>query len=522
MILLLSFCAAMNNFFIKDSRYLSVSNSVLAFIMFFYLVFLVFTSNPFMTFSIFTPLNGIDLNPLLQDPLLVIHPPMLFAGYVFYAITFSFVVAGMFIDFDRDLFRIIKFWAGISWFTLSLGILLGSMWAYYELGWGGYWFWDPVENVALMPWLAGTAFTHSLIFSKNKILLSWMVFLGILTFLLSVLGSFIVRSGILNSVHSFASDPSRGVFLLSLFALFSLISLGIFFWRSNFLNSGWPKFMTRNYLLVLNNIILMTILAIVFLGTLYPIYYEVIYNEKFSVGPNYYSNLITPAVIMLILLFTMEQFPRILSMNKFKLSLILIAIVFVTLVAKFWSIFVFNLGLILSGVFLVILLLKAGIDILNKKKSIRLHKILGHFAVTLLTFSVLLNHEFSRSIDFKIKPNDEVEFMGTNLLFKSVDSQVLQNQNYDSVLGAFEVEDNGNTFQIIAERRIYKIREIKTTETGIAPHFLKDYVVVLGDRKKDGSWIVRYSIKYGIMMIWISSFLLLLSILYGTIRRYDH
>jgi len=374
----------------------------------------------------------------------------------------------------------------------------------------------------LMPWLAGTAFTHSLIFSKNKILLSWMVFLGILTFLLSVLGSFIVRSGILNSVHSFASDPSRGVFLLSLFALFSLISLGIFFWRSNFLNSGWPKFMTRNYLLVLNNIILMTILAIVFLGTLYPIYYEVIYNEKFSVGPNYYSNLITPAVIMLILLFTMEQFPRILSMNKFKLSLILIAIVFVTLVAKFWSIFVFNLGLILSGVFLVILLLKAGIDILNKKKSIRLHKILGHFAVTLLTFSVLLNHEFSRSIDFKIKPNDEVEFMGTNLLFKSVDSQVLQNQNYDSVLGAFEVEDNGNTFQIIAERRIYKIREIKTTETGIAPHFLKDYVVVLGDRKNDGSWIVRYSIKYGIMMIWISSFLLLLSILYGTIRRYDH
>ena len=211
----------------------------------------------------------------LQDPLLIIHPPMLFFGYVFYAVVFSFVISGIFNKFNKGLIQILKVWSGIAWATLSVGILLGSMWAYYELGWGGYWFWDPVENVALLPWLAGTAFTHSLIFHKNKVLMSWMVFLGILAFLLSVMGSFIVRSGIINSVHAFASDPSRGVFLLSLFGLFSLVSFAIFFWKSEKLSSAWPKINSKSYLILLNNIILMTILVVVFIGTLYPIFNEI-------------------------------------------------------------------------------------------------------------------------------------------------------------------------------------------------------------------------------------------------------
>ena len=518
MILLLAFCGVLNNIFVKESRYLALSNCVLAFILFFYLLFLVLTSNPFMVFDVIPPLE-LDLNPLLQDPLLVIHPPMLFTGYVFYAITFSFVVAGMFTNFNKELFSVIKVWAGLAWFTLSFGILLGSIWAYYELGWGGYWFWDPVENVALMPWLAGTAFTHSLIFSRNKVLLSWMVFLGILTFLLSILGSFIVRSGILNSVHTFASDPSRGVFLLSIFALFSLVSLAIFFWRSNFLNSDWPKFMSRNYLLVLNNIILMTILLIVFLGTLYPIYYEVIYNEKFSVGPNYFSQLITPAVFALITLFTLEQFPKLLSVNKLTIFLLLIAAILIFIAAIPIKIFV-SFGLILSGLFLLILISKAILNLYNKNKSIRLHKTLGHLAVAWLTFSVLLNYEFSKNIDFRIKPSDKVEFMGTNLVFKSAD--VVPSQNFNSYVANFEVEDNGKYFNIVAEKRVYKAGGVITSETGIAPYITKDYLVVLGDLKPDGSWAVRYSIKYGIMMIWMSSCLLLLSILYGTIKRYEH
>ena len=471
-----------------------------------------------MVFDVIPPVE-LDLNPLLQDPLLVIHPPMLFTGYVFYAITFSFVVAGMFTNFNKELFSVIKVWAGLAWFTLSFGILLGSMWAYYELGWGGYWFWDPVENVALMPWIAGTAFTHSLIFSRNKVLLSWMVFLGILTFLLSILGSFIVRSGILNSVHTFASDPSRGVFLLSIFALFSLVSLGIFFWRSNFLNSDWPKFMSRNYLLVLNNIILMTILLIVFLGTLYPIYYEVIYNEKFSVGPNYFSQLITPAVFALITLFTLEQFPKLLSVNKWTISLLLVAGILIIIASTSIKIFI-SFGLILSGLFLLVLVIKAILNLFIKNKSIRLHKTLGHLAVAWLTFSVLLNYEFSKNIELRIKPNDKVEFMGTNLIFKS--EEVIDSQNFKSVVANFEVEDKGKYFNIVAEKRRYKAGGVYTSETGIAPYITKDYLVVLGDLKPDGSWAVRYSIKYGIMMIWMSSCLLLLSILYGTIRRHEY
>ena len=177
------------------------------------------------------------------------------------------------------------------------------------------------------------------------------------------------------------------------------------------------------------------------------------------------------------------------------------------------------MGLLLSGIFLAILILKFVLDLLNNK-SVRLHKLFGHLAVVLLTFSVLLNHEFSKNIDFKIKPNDKVEFMGTNLTFKSV--EVVPNKNFDSIAGTFEVEDKGKSFNIISEKRVYKVGGVITSETGIAPYITKDYLLVLGDRYKDGSWSVRYSIKYGIMMIWMSSFLLLFSILYGTIRRYDY
>ena len=219
MIVLLSLSITFSNYFIRNKNQIMQSNFYALSILFLYLLFIVTASNPFYILSN-PPINGADLNPLLQDPLLAIHPPLIFSGYVFYAVTFCFVMSGASGVFSKELFSIIKVWSSISWFTLTLGILLGSIWAYYELGWGGYWFWDPVENVSLMPWIAGTAFSHSLIYSRTKIMLSWMVFLSIITFLLSVFGSFIVRSGILNSVHSFAADPDRGIFLLGILTLF--------------------------------------------------------------------------------------------------------------------------------------------------------------------------------------------------------------------------------------------------------------------------------------------------------------
>ena len=519
MILFLSGSMFINNSFFSGQDWMPISNATLAFILFFYLIFQIFTSNPFLTFDVL-PNNGTDLNPLLQDPLLVIHPPVLFAGYVFYAVTFSLVIAGMFIGFDKKLFQSLKLWAGVSWFTLTFAILLGSIWAYYELGWGGYWFWDPVENVVLLPWLAGTAFTHSLIFSKNKILLSWMVFLGISTFLLTVLASFVVRSGILNSVHSFASDPSRGVFLLSLFGVFAFASLALFFSKSVFLQSEWPKLLSKQYLLVLNNVVLLAILLIVFLGTLYPIITEVFYGQKLSIGPNYFSSLITPLVLILITLFSIEQFPNLLKNNKRNFFLGVLSIALVVIIIDFLKISAFSLGLYFVALVLSILLLKALVELITKRQINIAHKVLGHLSVVLLTFAVIANHEFSESLDVRLKPGEEVKFSNTVVRLDSVD--VEGEMNFDTVVANFSIQSGETQSNLKSEKRVYKIGGVITSETGIVSTIQKDYHIVLGDRFQDGSWSIRYSVNYGIMLIWISSILLLLSMLYGTIRRHGY
>ena len=451
---------------------------------------------------------------------MVIHPPVLFAGYVFYAVTFSLVIAGMFIGFDKKLFQSLKLWAGVSWFTLTFAILLGSIWAYYELGWGGYWFWDPVENVVLLPWLAGTAFTHSLIFSKNKILLSWMVFLGISTFLLTVLASFVVRSGILNSVHSFASDPSRGVFLLSLFGVFAFASLVLFFSKSVFLQSEWPKLLSKQYLLVLNNVVLLAILLIVFLGTLYPIVTEVFYGQKLSIGPNYFSSLITPLVLILITLFSVEQFPNLLKNNKRNFFLGVLSIALVVIIIDFLKISAFSVGLYFVALVLSILLLRALVELVTKRQINIAHKVLGHLSVVLLTFAVIANHEFSESLDVRLKPGEEVKFSNTVVRLDSVD--VEGEMNFDTVVANFSIQSGETQSNLKSEKRVYKIGGVITSETGIVSTIQKDYHIVLGDRFQDGSWSIRYSINYGIMLIWISSILLLLSMLYGTIRRHGY
>ena len=519
MILFLSGSMFINNSFFSGQKWMPISNATLAFILFFYLVFQIFTSNPFLTFDVL-PNNGTDLNPLLQDPLLVIHPPVLFAGYVFYAVTFSLVIAGMFIGFDKKLFQSLKLWAGVSWFTLTFAILLGSVWAYYELGWGGYWFWDPVENVVLLPWLAGTAFTHSLIFSKNKILLSWMVFLGISTFLLTILASFVVRSGILNSVHSFASDPSRGVFLLSLFGVFAFASLALFFSKSVFLQSEWPKLLSKQYLLVLNNVVLLAILLIVFLGTLYPIVTEVFYGQKLSIGPNYFSSLITPLVLILITLFSVEQFPNLLKINKRKFLLGVLSIALVVIIIDFLKISALSVGLYFVALVLSILLLKALVELANKRQINIAHKVFGHLSVVLLTFAVIANHQFSESLDVRLKPGEEVEFSNTVVRLDSVD--VEGEMNFDTVVANFSIQSGKSQSNLKSEKRVYKIGGVITSETGIVSTVQRDYHIVLGDRFQDGSWSIRYSINYGIMLIWISSILLLFSMLYGTIRRHGY
>lgn len=509
----------LNNWCFWEEKWMPISNATIAFILFFYLLFQIFTSNPFLTFDV-VPNNGTDLNPLLQDPLLAIHPPVLFTGYVLYAVTFSLVIAGMFKGFDKKLFRSLKLWAGLSWFTLTLAILLGSIWAYYELGWGGYWFWDPVENIVLLPWLAGTAFTHSLVYSRNKILLSWMIFLGISTFLLSILGSFIVRSGILNSVHSFASDPSRGVFLLSLFSLFAFSSLGLFFSKSVVLKSNWPELFSKQYLLLLNNIVLLVILLIVFLGTLYPIVTEVFYEQKLSIGPDYFSSLISPLVYALIALFLAEQFLTNLKANQSKTIVFSLLSLGILILLYFTGTNLLMLGLLFVALVLIVLMVRAVTELVITKDIKIMHKVFGHLSVVLLTFAVLLNHQFSESVDVKLKTGDEVEFMGSTLALDTIDIE--GSENFDSVVARFSIQEGQAVKNLASEKRVYKIGGVITSETGISTSLLRDYHVVLGDRYQDGSWSIRFSINYGIMMIWISSLLLLLSMLYGTIKRHGY
>ncbi len=510
MIVLLSLSITFSNYFIRNKNQIMQSNFYALSILFLYLLFIVTASNPFYILSN-PPINGADLNPLLQDPLLAIHPPLIFSGYVFYAVTFCFVMSGASGVFSKELFSIIKVWSSISWFTLTLGILLGSIWAYYELGWGGYWFWDPVENVSLMPWIAGTAFSHSLIYSRTKIMLSWMVFLSIITFLLSVFGSFIVRSGILNSVHSFAADPDRGIFLLGILSIFTLASFIVFFRSKDIFKGNWPKFGSINYLLLLNNILLMTILLIILLGTLYPIFTEVIYESKLSIGPNYFSELITPLTIALIGLFTFEQFLRLKGKVFFLSALSLV--VLSTGLYFFFEQMIF-LSLITVGVLCIVLFFNLFISILNHQTSLRMHKLFGHLSVAALTFSVLFNHNFSESVDIKVSEGDQMNLLNSKIFFEKV--EIVTDSNFNGVRAKFVIDEE---YPLLPEKRVYKVGGQITSETAVNSTFLKDYLIVLGDRFQDGSWSVTFSKKYGILMIWMSSFALLLSIFYGGLRR---
>lgn len=282
---------------------------VQGFVTFVFVLFLITTSNPF-TRAVPAPLEGNDLNPLLQDPGLAIHPPLLYVGYVGFSITFAFAVAAL-IDgrIDAVWARAVRPWTLTAWSFLTLGIAMGSYWAYYELGWGGWWFWDPVENASLMPWIAGTALVHStVVMEKRDALKVWTVLLAILTFSLSLLGTFIVRSGVLTSVHSFAVDPTRGVFILAILVLFIGGSLTLFAWRAPLLRQGGlfaP--ISREGSLVLNNLFLVAACATVFVGTLYPLLLEMLTGDKISVGPPFFNATFIPLAIPLLLIVPFGQ-----------------------------------------------------------------------------------------------------------------------------------------------------------------------------------------------------------------------
>ena len=405
-----------------------------------FLFFILFNSNPFSSISPI-PKEGLGLNPILQDPALAIHPPLLYVGFVGSSIYFSAAMASVITNYSGKFFaQSIKSWVIISWSFQTLGILVGSIWAYYELGWGGFWFWDPVENASLLPWFAMTALLHSLlVLEKRNILYFWSIILCLLTFTLSVTGTFLVRSGILNSVHTFANDPSRGIYILSFLSLMIFASVYILFTKYKPTNDQINSNSKETFILI-NNWFMMFYLITVLLGTLYPIFTDAISNNKISVGPPFYNSVIIPVVI--IFLFFMAIGPKVKWIkNEFlnfkdllKIIVGAIAVNFIiTYFFKSYSL-ISNL-IIISSVFLII----STISDAFKKPKINFARIISHFSFGFLIFFIGLNHNFSIEKDFNLKLGETKKIDNYN--FELKDLKLQQYDNYKAVIGKIQISD---------------------------------------------------------------------------------
>ena len=471
-----------------------------------FLLFILFTSNPFSNlFPI--PKEGNGLNPILQDPALAIHPPILYLGYVGTSIIFSSSLAALITGLINKVWAShIKKWVVISWIFLSIGIMLGSIWAYYELGWGGFWFWDPVENVSLMPWFCLTALLHTIIvLEKKNIFHSWAIILSITTFSLSMSGTFLVRSGILNSIHTFANDPSRGVFILCFLFFLIFLAIFIFFiYQKNISKNLYkPYLVSKETSILINNLFMMFFLSVVLVGTVYPIFLEVVNNSKISVGPPFYQKLITPFLIPF--LFFMAVGPNIKwikdRISKTNIQQLIFFIIFILLSCLFLKkngvSYLFALPLIGSGFFLFFITIK---DFFSK--SSHLSQKLAHFGFSLFILSVLFNGILAKEYSSNMKVGDERVFMNKIIKFENL--KVVQGHNYQSLIGEFKIIDQKNVLNFKPQIRVYDQPKTITSEADILTTIYSDNFLVFNVLKNDGYYNVRYQNKPFMIWIWLS------------------
>ena len=480
-----------------------------------FLFFILFNSNPFDVI-IPTPKEGLGLNPILQDPALAIHPPLLYLGFVGSSIYFSAAIASLLTNYSNsDFATSIKSWVLISWSFQTVGILTGSIWAYYELGWGGFWFWDPVENASLLPWFAMTALIHSLIvLEKRRQLYFWVIILCLLTFTLSVVGTFLVRSGILNSVHTFANDPSRGIYILIFLSLMIFGSVSILFkkFKSNNYNLNYNS---KETFILVNNWFMIFYLFTVFLGTIYPIFTEVFYSNKISVGPPFYNTVIIPIVILF--LFFMAIGPKVkwIKDNFYNLKINFI-ILFGAVVINFFIFFFFksysllsNLILI-SSIFLIISTTRDSINLL-KNKEFNLSRIMAHFSFGLLILFIGLNYNFSSEKDFNLKVGEVKKFEDFSIKFQDLNLKELK--NYKAVIGTFEIDDYKNNAKLFLspQIRIYENPNTLTYEASIRSGLLKDFYITMSNIDRSEYYNIKFQKKPFMIWIWISVILISLS-----------
>lgn len=488
-----------------------------------FLLFMLITSNPFD--RIFpAPADGRDLNPLLQDPGMVFHPPMLYMGYVGFCVAYAFAIAALIGgNLDATWARWTRPWTTVAWMFLTIGIAMGSSWAYYELGWGGWWFWDPVENASLMPWLLGTALIHSLaVTEKRNSFKSWTVLLAILAFSFSLLGTFLVRSGVLSSVHAFATDPRRGLFILAFLTVVLGASFALYAWRAPKVGLG-ARFalLSKETALLANNVLFLVAAGAVLLGTLYPLLLDALGMGKISVGPPYFDNVFMPLMVPTIFLMGIGPMARWKEANVPALVLRLRWAMGVTFVAALLTgLIAGEIRPLATGGLLMAYWIFTSVatdlwerirpdgnglaDIRRKWKQLPraiVGMMVAHIGVAVFTFGVVMVKTYEVESDIKMNVGDSTTVRGYTFTFKGM--KEVQGPNYVASQGQMEISRNGNRIdELQPEKRVYRVQQNPMTEAAISAGLTRDLYVSMGEEVEGGAWIVRVYVKPFINWIW--------------------
>jgi len=498
-----------------------------------FLLFVVATSNPFERLFP-AAVDGADLNPLLQDPALIAHPPMLYAGYVGFSVAFAFAIAAMLNGkLDQDWARWTRPWTTTAWLFLTVGICLGSWWAYYELGWGGWWFWDPVENASFMPWLVGTALIHSLaVTEKRGLFKSSTLLLAIGAFSLSLLGTFLVRSGVLVSVHAFATDPSRGLFILIFLGLVVGGALALYAWRASTLEVevGF-KPASRETFLLWNSILLVVAAGLILLGTLYPLVHDALGLGKLSVGTPYFETVFLIPMIPLVLVVGvgMHTTWRTADMGKImgRLKIPAIAAVVGGLGGVILLADEYGILTIIGVIAAVWTMLSAAWDPLMRLfgKGPRLTTAMiamqvAHIGLGMTILGITVTSSYSIETDQALKQGESVEVAGYNYKFERLGN--IRGPNYDAVQGVFTIEKDGRfETELLPEKRVYRVQKNPMTEAGIDAGWQRDLFVAMGEPLGEGAWSVRIQYRPLIRFIWFGCLVMALGgIIAISDRRY--
>jgi cytochrome c-type biogenesis protein CcmF len=486
-----------------------------------FLLFILLTSNPFERL---TPAweDGRDLNPLLQDFALAVHPPILYIGYVGFSVAFAFAVAAMLEGrLDARWARWTRPWTTLAWLFLTVGIALGSWWAYYELGWGGWWFWDPVENASFMPWLVGTALIHSLaVTEKRGLFRSWTLLLSILAFSLSLLGTFLVRSGVLISVHAFASDPGRGLFILAFLGVCIGGSLALYAWRGPELRTrGGFEAVSRESFLIFNNVLLMVATGLILIGTLYPLFLETLGLGKISVGPPYFNKVFIVPMLPLLAFLAVGMHAgwkkARLQPLKRPLTFIALAAVAAALVvpALAWGSFhwLTVVGVAAAG-FVILSALYEPFDRLRHRQRIPasvLGMCLAHLGVGLLTLGVSVTQTYRIEKDIALSPGERFELR--DYTFEFVSTRPVQGPNYQAIEAEVRVLRGARLVTVLhPQKRVYRVQQSPMTEAGIEAAWNRDLFVAMGEDLGDGAWSLRLQYKPMVRFIWLGALVMAL------------